>query len=94
MSISNHLIIYIKHLPPPLNNIIFDYLWGTQIAYKKKLNIIHTLPKYKESALISPIFCYRGGIEYEIENYLYCPKCGEKNVFPVTRQRCWDCDRL
>jgi hypothetical protein len=44
--------------------------------------------------ILQSLNCQRRlGIEYEIEDELYCNKCGEKNVFPFTRTLCYDCEK-
>ena len=94
--LKNNLENNLSKLPFPLGLYVFDFVWGSPIIYKQKLKIVDTLPKDRfwlgNWILKSPIFCHRNGILYEVEDDLYCPKCGEKTVFPFTREICWDCE--
>ena len=33
----------------------------------------------------------RGKDYIELDDNMYCPKCGEKFLFPFNRDICWDC---
>ena len=83
------------NLPEPLISLISDFLWGTNLDYKKKFQTI--LLDIKVPARLDILnqinYQHRNNVFYEeIEDDLYCPGCGEKNLFPFTRFTCWDCE--
>lgn len=84
----------LKKLPYEITENIKIYMWGNKDIYKKKLDIVHNLPKYKHHNLKVTDYCLIRNVYTEIEDELYCPKCGEKTLFPFTREVCFDCNDL
>ena len=81
-------------LPQSVTDHIFNILWGEnndfKIILKKSLAI---LPKYWTLHLKSVNkININGKLFIALEDNLYCPICGEKFLFPFTRDICWDCD--
>lgn len=82
-------------LPDPLIILISDFLWGTNLDYKKKFQpILLDIKVPNRLNILKQInHQYRNNRFYEeIEDDLYCPGCGEKNLFPFNRFTCWDCE--
>ena len=84
----------IKSLPTDIIEQIMVYLWGNKQIFKIKLNISNVLPKYKQHNLRVLEMCKIYGVELYIEDELYCPRCGEKTLFPFTRMICHECENL
>lgn len=87
-------MIIINELPCELIEMIKEYMWGNVVYYKKKLNIVNTLPEYKRAILRTTLFCKIKNTMNEIEDELYCPNCGEKTLFPFTRNICYECEKF
>lgn len=84
----------IKVLTNEIIEIIKEYVYGNRQAFVRILNIVNTLPKYPYNELNVVKLCKINGKEVEIEDEVYCYKCGEKSVFPFTRLVCYDCEKL
>ena len=82
----------IDKLPYELSELIKEYMWGNIVSYKKRLNIIQCLPVYKKITLRPNPFCKIKNTITEIEDELYCPRCGEKTLFPFTKIMCSECE--
>ena len=84
----------IDELPSEIIVFIKGYLWGTNKSWKNKLNIAKQdlVSKYNKLK-VSKLYRIRG-VDLECEDEFYCPGCGEKTLFPFTREFCWDCDPL
>ena len=85
----NRDIILLNELPDELIVIIKDYIWGNTLQYQKKLNII--LENLPEPEMVQnnlkPInkCYYKNKYWEELEDNLFCPRCGEKTLwFPFT----------
>ncbi len=83
--------------PQPIENNIKAFLWGTPEYQRHRQNtkkLCHEMEmqefiQYPLSPIISQKRC--GDTYFEIDNDLFCPRCGEKCLFPFTRSICWDC---
>ena len=85
-------------LPDTLIIHISDFLWGTNLDYKKKFqNILLDIKVPNRIEILNQINDqYRNNKTYEeIEDDLYCPRCGEKYLSTegpfADRFICWDC---
>ena len=72
--------LQIFRLPSETVALLNDYLWGTTQDWKRKLNIIHTLPKSIYNGL-RDVAHYRSYSNLiESEDCFYCNTCGEKTL--------------
>ena len=80
--------MFLQVFPLEIVEIIKIFMWGNNNIYKEKLKIVKNLPEYKKDNLRVTVSCRMNGKDIEIEDELYCPKCGEKTLFPFTRDLC------
>lgn len=75
----NHALQLFR-LPSEVIASLNDYLWGTTQDWKRKLNIIHTLPK-STWYVLKDVAHYRSYSNLmESEDCFYCTTCGEKTL--------------
>lgn len=86
--------MFLQVFPLEIVEIIKIFMWGNNNIYKEKLKIVKNLPEYKKDNLRVTVSCRMNGKDIEIEDELYCPRCGEKTLFPFTRHLCWDCNNF
>ena len=84
----------IKVLTTEIIEIIKEYVFGNRQSFVRILNIVNNLPKYPYNELNVVKQCKMNGEQVDIEDEVYCYKCGEKTVFPFTRLVCYDCEKL
>ena len=58
-------------------------MWGTCESYKKLFNsVLNNLPSNAVNVLHPTKYCkYNNKIWIELEDNIYCPKCGDKSLF-------------
>lgn len=72
----------ISLLPKHINNRIKDYMWGSPEFYRKILgDVLDKLPSNILSNLRATEYCKYKNKLYEIDENLYCHKCGEKTLW-------------
>jgi len=71
-----------SRLPNELNMVIMDYMWGTRKGYQLILGkVLSRLPTNVQLNLKATEYCkYKNKVWNDIEDNLYCPKCGEKSL--------------
>ena len=81
-------------LPPVIIDEIFNILWGSVSDFKTILQ--KSLKILPDSWILhlrdTKKMTIRGKIYTELDDNMYCPKCGEKFLFPFIRDICWDCN--
>lgn len=97
MNLIMNLNMNLNKLPYPLIDDIKDYIWGNNIFYKKKFNLVLN----KINNLLLPVIFLnsinnqkRDNIIFgDLERFFYCPVCGEKKLCPYTSFFCCeDCE--
>ncbi len=78
-------VIILNELPDELIVNVKDYMWGNKLEYQKKLKIIlENLPEpemvQKKLKAINKCH-YKNKYWDELEDNLFCPRCGEKSLW-------------
>jgi hypothetical protein len=83
----------ILNLPEEIIILIKDFLWGNVESHKKRFSITlkENFSEIKRNLIPAP-YCIFSGNLLEIEDEMFCEICGEKTVFPFTRDICYTCE--